>query len=100
MDIERIYLTLPPNLIDFINELALFLTSVLLQHKFLWENVYTELFMTVCHYILFVSRVPNREVLIICMDFWKEWSQWIYNRFHGTLVCLAEFFSNTIGSWK
>ena len=86
MDLSETYNTLPLSLVDFVNELALFLTSIALKHKAILESTYVDLYVEVCSYILFVSRAPDREILKICMNFWREWSQFIYNQYHKQQV--------------
>lgn len=89
MDLSETYNTLSSSLVDFVNELALFLTGVSVRHKSILENSYIDLYLEICKYILFVSRAPDREILKICMGFWREWSQSIYNQFHNHLVMIG-----------
>lgn len=86
MDLSSTYNTLPSNLVDFVNELALFLTGVSLKHRTILEGSYIDLYLEICRYILFISRAPDREILKVCMTFWREWSQSIYNQFHNQKV--------------
>lgn len=81
VDLSTSYSSLSSELTDFVHELALFLTSVSLKHKSMLESQYQDLYIQICTYVLFLSRCPDREVLKVCMGFWKEWSHSIYQTY-------------------
>ena len=63
MDLKQMWDTLPCELTDFVNELALFLTSVCKTHRAMLEGGSGELYIQLCEYILFLTRCPDREGL-------------------------------------
>ena len=51
MDLKQMWDTLPCELTDFVNELALFLTSVCKTHRAMLEGGSGELYIQLCEYI-------------------------------------------------
>ena len=86
MDLKQMWDTLPCELTDFVNELALFLTSVCKTHRAMLEGGSGELYIQLCEYILFLTRCPDREVLKVCMDFWVVWARTISDRYKKNAV--------------
>ena len=70
MDLKQMWDTLPCELTDFVNELALFLTSVCKTHRAMLEGGSGELYIQLCEYILFLTRCPDREVLKVWTSGW------------------------------
>ena len=81
MDIEACYAGLAADLRAFLLQLALFLSSVALQHKALLVAQALAVYQQTSEVLLFLSRCPDREVLKVCMGFWKGWAQDIYATF-------------------
>lgn len=81
MEIEKSYKALPQDLKEFLLNLALFVSSVAAQHKAMLVAQVLPLYQQMCQLLLFLSRCPDREVLKVCMGFWKGWAQDIYNTY-------------------
>ncbi|KNB42717.1 exportin-1 [Blastocystis sp. subtype 4] len=81
VDLSTSYTSLSSDLTDFVHELSVFLTSISLRHKSMLESQYQDVYLQICTFVLFLSRCPDREVLKVCMKFWKEWCHSIYQAY-------------------
>ena len=86
VDLSTSYTSLSSDLTDFVHELSVFLTSISLRHKSMLESQYQDVYLQICTFVLFLSRCPDREVLKVCMKFWKEWCHSIYQAYSTTSV--------------
>lgn len=81
MDIESNFDNLSRESKDFLTELSIFLTSIALQHKERLRSSYLEQYLLLCRFVLFLSKCTDREIVKVCMDFWKVWAHDIYDTY-------------------
>jgi exportin-1 len=87
-DFEACYASGIDNCDEFLLHLALFLTSFLDAHSKVIEEKYPnpKLLINAHIYLLKISRVRDREIFKICLEYWRSLVQSLYEDYRTKLI--------------